>query len=67
MNNTSADLVITGCSALVHESQEGLAFLDDATIVVRDGVIESVTAGGAAPEDGVGSASTPAASWRCPA
>ncbi|MFF1697331.1 amidohydrolase [Streptomyces sp. NPDC058257] len=39
-----ADLVITGCTALVHDSQGQIGFLDDAAIVVRDGRIESVTA-----------------------
>src|SRR6185503_10924689 len=48
-----ADLAITGCTALVHDDQEGIGFLEDATIVVRDGVIESVTAG---PADGVAEA-----------
>ena len=45
MTDAAADLVITGCTALVHGEQEGIEFLEDATIVVRDGVIESVTAG----------------------
>jgi 5-methylthioadenosine/S-adenosylhomocysteine deaminase len=48
-----ADLVITGCTALVHDADEDIAFLEGATIVVRDGVIESVTAGEAAV-DGAG-------------
>jgi 5-methylthioadenosine/S-adenosylhomocysteine deaminase len=51
--DSPADLVITGCIALVHGDQEGITFLDNATIVVRDGVIESVAAGGAA-DDGAG-------------
>ncbi len=40
-----ADLVITGCTVLVHDDddQERIGFLEDATIVVRDGVVESVT------------------------
>jgi 5-methylthioadenosine/S-adenosylhomocysteine deaminase len=43
---SSADLVITGCTVLEHGEDEGISFIEDATIVVRDGVIESVTAGG---------------------
>ncbi|MEU6823106.1 amidohydrolase [Streptomyces atriruber] len=41
-----ADLVVTGCTALTHDPQGEIVFVDDATIVVRDGVIASVTAGG---------------------
>ncbi|MGH4027525.1 amidohydrolase [Actinomycetota bacterium Odt1-20B] len=44
-----ADLVITGCTALVHDAEERVDFVEDATVVVRDGVIASVTAGGDAP------------------
>jgi 5-methylthioadenosine/S-adenosylhomocysteine deaminase len=43
MSDSPADLVITGCTALVHDDQEGIGFQENATIVVRDGVIESVT------------------------
>jgi 5-methylthioadenosine/S-adenosylhomocysteine deaminase len=53
VSDSPADLVITGCAALVHDETEGIGFLDDATIVVRDGVIESVT-GGAAADGGGG-------------
>jgi 5-methylthioadenosine/S-adenosylhomocysteine deaminase len=48
VSSSAADLVITGCTALVHGEQEAIEFLADATIVVRGGVIESVTAGPAA-------------------
>ncbi|MEV5980292.1 amidohydrolase [Streptomyces sp. NPDC052114] len=41
-----ACLVVTGCTALTHDARGQIVFLDDATIVVRDGVIASVTAGG---------------------
>ncbi|WP_055698290.1 amidohydrolase, partial [Streptomyces silaceus] len=41
-----ADLVVTGCTALTHDAHGRIVFVDDATIVVRDGVIASVTAGG---------------------
>ncbi|MGW1670863.1 amidohydrolase [Streptomyces sp. NPDC002324] len=39
---TPADLVITGCTALVHDEHEGITFVENAAIVVRDGVIESI-------------------------
>jgi 5-methylthioadenosine/S-adenosylhomocysteine deaminase len=45
VSGSPADLVITGCTALVHDGQEGIGFEENATIVVRDGVIESVTSG----------------------
>lgn len=48
MSDSTAGLVITGCTALVHGADEAIEFLDEATIVVRGGVIESVTAGPAA-------------------
>jgi 5-methylthioadenosine/S-adenosylhomocysteine deaminase len=47
VNDAPAELVITGCTALVHDEQEQIAFVEDASIVVRDGVIESVTTGAA--------------------
>ncbi|MEV7137852.1 amidohydrolase [Streptomyces tauricus] len=40
-----ADLVITGCTALVHDEREEVGFVENATIVVRGGRIETVTAG----------------------
>ncbi|MER6182108.1 amidohydrolase [Streptomyces sp. NPDC001652] len=43
MTDSPADLVITGCTVLVHDDQERVGFEENATIVVRDGVIESVT------------------------
>lgn len=46
-----ADLVVTGCTALTHDPRGEIVFVDDATIVVRDGLIASVTAG--APDAGV--------------
>jgi 5-methylthioadenosine/S-adenosylhomocysteine deaminase len=42
-----ADLLITGCTVLVHDDQERIGFERDAAIVVRDGLVESVTS---APE-----------------
>lgn len=53
MTAAPRDLVISGCTALVHGADEAIEFLEDATIVVRNGVIESVAAGGPVP-DGVG-------------
>lgn len=47
-----ADLVITGCTALVHDDQERIGFLEDASIVVRDGIIESVGVRGGADVPG---------------
>ncbi|MDT7841192.1 amidohydrolase [Streptomyces justiciae] len=44
MTDSPADLVITGCTALVHEDEERIGFEENATIVVRGGVIESLTA-----------------------
>ncbi|MEU5317986.1 amidohydrolase [Streptomyces sp. NPDC021056] len=43
MTDSPADLVITGCTVLVHDDQERVGFEENATIVVRDGVVESVT------------------------
>ncbi|WP_149822760.1 amidohydrolase [Streptomyces tailanensis] len=42
VTSPAADLVITGCTALVHDEHEGIAFVEDAAIVVREGVIESI-------------------------
>ncbi|MFD7709433.1 amidohydrolase [Streptomyces sp. NPDC059785] len=53
-----ADLVITGCTALVHDDHEVPGFVRDATIVVRAGVIETVTgpaSGGTGTDTGTGS------------
>ncbi|WP_240139104.1 amidohydrolase [Streptomyces sp. MUM 178J] len=38
----SADLVVEGCTALVHTERDEIRFVDDAGIVVRGGVIVSV-------------------------
>ncbi|MFD7435261.1 amidohydrolase [Streptomyces sp. NPDC059861] len=38
-----ADLVITGCAVLVHDDQERIGFEENAAVVVRGGVVESVT------------------------
>ncbi|WP_327595441.1 amidohydrolase [Streptomyces chartreusis] len=45
-----ADLIITGCTVLVHDDQERIGFEEDAAIVVRDGVVESVTSADAVRE-----------------
>ncbi|GAA2507463.1 hypothetical protein GCM10010276_60650 [Streptomyces longisporus] len=46
MTDAPADLVITGCTVLVHDDQERVGFEEDAA-VVRDGVVEAVTAASA--------------------
>ncbi|WP_245235284.1 hypothetical protein [Streptomyces violaceorubidus] len=38
-----ADLVVTGCTVLVHDDRERIGFEQDAAVVVRDGVVDSVT------------------------
>ncbi|MDO0932318.1 amidohydrolase [Streptomyces sp. DG2A-72] len=38
-----ADLIITGCTVLVHDDHERIGFEEDAAIVVRDGLVEAVT------------------------
>ncbi|MGW7403760.1 amidohydrolase [Streptomyces sp. NPDC054833] len=50
MSPAPADLIITGCTALVHDDQERIGFREDAAIVVRDRVIDTVT-GSAAVRD----------------
>ncbi|MFF4361981.1 amidohydrolase [Streptomyces sp. NPDC001604] len=47
MTDSPADLVITGCTVLVHDDQEQVGFEEDAAVVVRDGVVEAVTAASA--------------------
>ncbi|WP_409237596.1 amidohydrolase [Streptomyces sp. PA5.6] len=47
-----ADLVITGCTALTHDPQGHIVFVEDATIAVRNGIIASVTAAAPGPERG---------------
>ena len=42
-----AGLIITGCTVLTHDDQEEVGFLDNAAVVVRDGVVEEVTDAGA--------------------
>ncbi|OKI02653.1 hydrolase [Streptomyces sp. CB02923] len=37
-----ADLVIEGCTVLVHDDRDGIGFTEDAAIVVRDGRIAAV-------------------------
>ncbi|MFB8751771.1 amidohydrolase [Streptomyces parvulus] len=43
-----ADLVITGCTVLVHDDRERIGFEEDAAIVVRDGAVDAVTTAAAA-------------------
>lgn len=42
-----AGLIITGCTVLTHDDQEEAVFLEDAAVVVREGVVEEVTDAGA--------------------
>ncbi|MFE9395967.1 amidohydrolase [Streptomyces flavidovirens] len=42
----TADLVITGCTALVHSEEGEIGFVENSGIVVRDGVIQSITSAG---------------------
>ncbi|MGB9999012.1 amidohydrolase [Streptomyces pseudogriseolus] len=42
-----AGLIITGCTVLTHDDQEETGFLENAAVVVRDGVVEEVTDAGA--------------------
>jgi 5-methylthioadenosine/S-adenosylhomocysteine deaminase len=48
---TPADLIVSGCTVLVHDERERIGFEEDAAVVVRDGVIHSVTT--AAAVDGL--------------
>ncbi|WP_406167571.1 hypothetical protein [Streptomyces sp. NBC_00996] len=43
MTQPPADLIITGCTVLVHDDHEEIGFAEDASIVVRGGVIEAIT------------------------
>ncbi len=42
-----AGLIITGCTVLTHDDQGETGFLENAAVVVRDGVVEEVTDAGA--------------------
>lgn len=39
-----ADLIVTGCTVLVHDDRERIGFEQDRAVVVRDGIVDSVTA-----------------------
>ncbi|MEW1827498.1 amidohydrolase [Streptomyces sp. NPDC088196] len=43
MSDSPADLLIAGCTVLVHDDHERIRFEQNAAIVVRDGRVESVT------------------------
>ncbi|MCI3244023.1 amidohydrolase [Streptomyces spinosisporus] len=43
MTDSPADLVITGCTVLVHDEQERPGFAENAAVVVRDGLVDAVT------------------------
>ena len=50
MTSSPADLIITGCTVLTHDDHERIGFEKDAAIVVRGGVVESVTSAAAAAD-----------------
>ncbi|MFI6439997.1 amidohydrolase [Streptomyces sp. NPDC050759] len=50
MTPSPAGLIITPCTVLTHDDQEQVGFVDDAAIVVREGVIESVISSAEAEE-----------------
>jgi hypothetical protein len=41
--DTPAELIISACTVLAHDDQEGIGVARDAAIVVRDGAVEAVT------------------------
>ncbi|EPD57739.1 amidohydrolase [Streptomyces sp. HGB0020] len=43
MTDSPADLVINGCTVLVHDEQERPGFEENAAVVVRDGLVDAVT------------------------
>ncbi|MEU2433398.1 amidohydrolase [Streptomyces sp. NPDC007861] len=45
-----ADLVVEGCTVLVHDQDGGIRFEEDSAVVVRDGAIEAVTSAREAAE-----------------
>ncbi|MEU6543471.1 amidohydrolase [Streptomyces sp. NPDC046859] len=45
MTPPPADLVITRCTVLTHDEQEEIGFAEDASVIVRDGVVEAVVSG----------------------
>ncbi|MEV7448590.1 amidohydrolase [Streptomyces nigra] len=45
MTPPAADLVITRCTVLTHDDQETIEFAEDASILVRDGIVEAVVSG----------------------
>ncbi|MEV8090134.1 amidohydrolase [Streptomyces nigra] len=45
MTPPPADLVITRCTVLTHDEQETIGFAEDASILVRDGIVEAVVSG----------------------
>jgi 5-methylthioadenosine/S-adenosylhomocysteine deaminase len=50
MTPSPAGLIISPCTVLTHDDQEQVGFVQDAAIVVRDGVIESVIGSAEAEE-----------------
>ncbi|WP_328337868.1 amidohydrolase [Streptomyces violaceus] len=41
--DSPADLIISACTVLVHDDQERIGFEEDAAIVLRNGIVETVT------------------------
>jgi 5-methylthioadenosine/S-adenosylhomocysteine deaminase len=49
MSEDLADIVIESCTALVHDTEGAIGFFENATIVIRDGRIETITTGDLSP------------------
>ncbi|MEU2786500.1 MULTISPECIES: amidohydrolase [Streptomyces] len=45
MTPPPADLVITRCTVLTHDEQEEIGFAEDASVIVRNGIVEAVVSG----------------------
>ncbi|MFD7693588.1 amidohydrolase [Streptomyces sp. NPDC059805] len=45
MTPPPADLVITRCTVLTHDEREEIGFAEDASVIVRDGIVEAVVSG----------------------
>ncbi|MGY6022284.1 amidohydrolase [Streptomyces spinosirectus] len=43
MTDSPADLVLTGCTVLVHDDRERIGFEENAAVVVRGGLVDAVT------------------------
>ncbi|MGW2332786.1 amidohydrolase [Streptomyces sp. NPDC001685] len=45
MTPPPADLVISRCTVLTHDEREEIGFAEDASVIVRDGIVEAVVSG----------------------